>query len=36
MNKSIRVSGHMSLNLNASGTDLESGIVRVAGWTIAI
>ena len=34
--KSIRVSGQMSLNLMASGKDLESGIVRVAGWNIAM
>ncbi|MBT8075727.1 MAG: hypothetical protein KJN61_04600 [Gammaproteobacteria bacterium] len=34
--KSVRVSGRMSLNLVASGKDLEEGIVRVAGWNIAM
>ena len=34
--ESIRVSGQMNLNLNASGRDLKSGIVHVAGWNIAM
>lgn len=34
--QSVRVSGQMSLNLVASGKDLESGVVRVAGWNIAL
>ena len=34
--KSVRVSGQLSLNLMASGKDLEKGIVRVAAFNIAM
>jgi hypothetical protein len=34
--KSVRVSGRMSLNLVASGKDLEAGIVRIEGWNLAM
>lgn len=32
----VRVSGRMSVSLNASGTDLEEGIVKVANWNLAM